>query len=929
MAAAADQETEQLSFAARPRPPSSSSGVMMMNTEIRDFVLPSAPSKTLWFEFLFVDDLLESHLAQVDCDPSPIELIIQFVNNANASQQQQQQQQQALITNGGGGGDNFSGRKGQDDKKSFLLKLLAVKTAAFFDWDLDLLEKRLPLPKQYTVISSLRHMCQEHADIGTKLFAEITYYRWCIRSLTKASYPVRSQKGLQVPIPQLQQIDPSFTPPEVIQSLVQELQKEVGTVITMLEEMLKEGSIIRAGHITMPAMACFNVRKPHFDWNQAKPLTADLVEHSIRYELGKYFMIRDPPDYVKAYKHFAAIPEQQALTFPNLTGYISACRGMSEVKQEEEMDQEESSEAAVTKVFDDLMSQRTSDFSILEKVSAPFIMKMLKQYKSQKSGKCIPRCLTSYLCVKVPGLRDALRKERTREPDPPAERMEEDVITEKDIPIQHQLLEAKTPQLVLDLSCHINQSPAEINHRWRVPNIIRDALRNLPDNLRNRSLIRLAKANELRSCLRFAETQHSDSEVTIRDLYVSVMEETQTLIGKQISELLHFEILETDLEDHLNSKDVDERDLARKEVMIKCANALCLPAVKSGILNEISDDLVETICVTLLDRFHSSLENHYNHPNPIVRLTYILYMCRQGYPVTESTDLGKYLWETMTQLLLENTPTHPHKKVKFQQNVPPPVVAVSLRRFISRLRSPEMQLVIAVALIKMLNDVRDNTRNELSMPLIVINGHPLVLHWPHVTVSQATVLPDLRTISHVLKTLLDRALSGTSSSEHYKTWIRCRAELALIEAEFEVAMKNFLIMLCTMSEYYTRFSRSKEEDHVIQRMITASNRLNCHTQSAVLQQMLSEPNYALAFKSLSERSCYDSCDDLMDCIWDVTMLEFLVNLNSKRGDTERKSRNVQLIGQLELNGNNSKDILTEAANVRKRKFFRILTKKYM
>lgn len=116
---------------------------------------------------------------------------------------------------------------------------------------------------------------------------------------------------------------------------------------------------------------------------------------------------------------------------------------------------------------------------------------------------------------------------------------------------------------------------------------------------------------------------------------------------------------------------------------------------------------------------------------------------------------------------------------------------------------------------------------------------------------------------------------------------------------------------------------------VIIKMITACQKLNCYTEAAILHQMVSEIEYPHAYKSLAEKHCNDSCEHLYECIWDVNMLEYLVHLHSKRGELDRKQLILHLIGQLELNANNSGDILKEAANVRKAKFFRILSKKYL
>ena len=47
---------------------------------------------------------------------------------------------------------------------------------------------------------------------------------------------------------------------------------------------------------------------------------------------------------------------------------------------------------------------------------------------------------------------------------------------------------------------------------------------------------------------------------------------------------------------------------------------------------------------------------------------------------------------------------------------------------------------------------------------------------------------------------------------------------------------------------------------------------------AVLCQFLDETDYTIAFKALQERVCVDAVDAYYDCIWDSTILEFLIRI---------------------------------------------------
>ena len=49
-------------------------------------------------------------------------------------------------------------------------------------------------------------------------------------------------------------------------------------------------------------------------------------------------------------------------------------------------------------------------------------------------------------------------------------------------------------------------------------------------------------------------------------------------------------------------------------------------------------------------------------------------------------------------------------------------------------------------------------------------------------------------------------------------------------------------------------------------------------QVAVLCQFLEEVDYGTAFKALQERNSYDAMDTYYTCIWDISILEYLVRI---------------------------------------------------
>lgn len=176
--------------------------------------------------------------------------------------------------------------------------------------------------------------------------------------------------------------------------------------------------------------------------------------------------------------------------------------------------------------------------------------------------------------------------------------------------------------------------------------------------------------------------------------------------------------------------------------------------------------------------------------------------------------------------------------------------------------------------------------------------------------------------------LQDLAIPRTISEQ--QIYELARGDFLMSQGNFKQAMSCFVGSLMLMTDYYRFFSKSYiEEEPYVTRMIQCSISLSCFTQAVALCQMTRNINYTIAFKQLNERVCNDCCDDIYECLWNITLLEYIINLHSKRGEVERRTRVIQLIGQLELNENNPEEILKEAEHVRRGKFFRILSNKYL
>ncbi|KAL1115844.1 hypothetical protein AAG570_006134 [Ranatra chinensis] len=227
-------------------------------------------------------------------------------------------------------------------------------------------------------------------------------------------------------------------------------------------------------------------------------------------------------------------------------------------------------------------------------------------------------------------------------------------------------------------------------------------------------------------------------------------------------------------------------------------------------------------------------------------------------------------------------------------------------------------LAVVVSLLANLHNVLNN---QPQLDLYVYSTHM----WPS-AIKNANQY-SIRYVSEVLYEVLNHALR---LYPYNVAWLKLHGDLHFCNNNFSAALKFYLKAAIAGTDYFSRpIARNIVEDHIFKRMIKCCSQVQCHTQAAVLCQFLEDVDYATAFKSLSESWCADAMDTYFDCVWDITVLEFLINLYSKRGEHYRKQRVIGIIGLLELNSNNNDEIKREAENIRKAKFLRSMAKQYI
>uniref|UniRef100_A0A182YDD3 INTS8 TPR repeats domain-containing protein n=1 Tax=Anopheles stephensi TaxID=30069 RepID=A0A182YDD3_ANOST len=251
-----------------------------------------------------------------------------------------------------------------------------------------------------------------------------------------------------------------------------------------------------------------------------------------------------------------------------------------------------------------------------------------------------------------------------------------------------------------------------------------------------------------------------------------------------------------------------------------------------------------------------------------------------------------------------------------QRQLPPDSPLVLL---IAKLREPLVISILLSLLARLHNILRDEPNAE-------INAEYMFL-WPSNV--NNTSMYNIKLVTEALNLALNQALRYYPNNI---PWLKLKGDVEFVANNFEAAMRYYVTALISGTEYCTvHLQRPLFDDFLIRRMVKCSTNLGCFVQAAVLCQFFDETDYGLAFKSISEKSSSysDAMDSYYSCIWDSTLLEYIVNWHYKKGEHKRRLQAVSFIGQLELNANNNEEIKREAAAVRKNRFLRSLAKQYM
>ncbi|KAF3423732.1 hypothetical protein E2986_09347 [Frieseomelitta varia] len=983
---------------------------------LRPGTVPISPDTILWFEFLLNPSLLQQHLSKPSPDPSATDLIIKFMT-INSDQKENEVKIVDSESN-----DTKPNTTIKWTHRNLALKILSLKVAAHLRWDLDILEKKLPLPIQLTLLQDLLYITSDltveipaipeftmHPMSDQLLFTIVLYHRWHIRAILYRALNNKQSKQQFLHIPGIQ--ESTYVPPGVVDDIIRKLETQVSNSINVLNNVLESKDI-------NPKMLSFDTfqmlsedsTEIKQNWENMYSINLEEFKCQIHYDLARLHLLKE--EYKEAKRHIIQAKE----LFYNLSNleeklyckvqkeYLDGCclacevpvegvtssltqQLQASIKDQYTILQADNISREIPQVYRDNLELDVQGGSVNRKIVVArdlllqiqclnLIRKILDgniilgdyvteiQAAGSKGIDALENVLEqasatdknrishyllylvhtsnidrfaskilsnpSYMALFNENELDVIRKSAS------VEELEiPDLLLKNDwgIPLttytqnsrleifglEQKLIQSYDTNEIHETLIHLDgkhrMKPLwHVNSCWELPIPLQSVVISLPRGfLQDYSYVLLAKSREL--------VMSKDFEGAIEILNVLEKEVQQhsqsgnTLIFK-LSKLVNWECLLVEIWRcfHIWPATSDTQNL-----VTRCKQ--CLGALQATDQVIPRQEIIEYCIVFLLNmtewEYLTSLEKRWSYSEFAAAISSV---CQDIVKYKGGRKFPREAWD-MVLAAFGPSRDQPQKRSNSGNSgtstgsASRDVIA-SIGGTLNRLREPMVLTVVISLLARLRNVLRDESSLELHTQYLSL--------WP-AGVPNANSY-NIRSIGELLFQLLTQALKYYPSNV---PWLRLMGDLNF--GYYESAIKYYLEAIMVASDFFSQpIPRSQIDDLVYRRMIKCCAHLQCYTQAAVLCQFLEEVDYTLAFKMAAsdQKSCApaDAMDAYYYCIWDTTILEYLIQLHTKRGEHHRKQ--LAVIGSLELNSNNNEEIQREAANIRKAKFLRALAKHY-
>uniref|UniRef100_A0A672PI73 Integrator complex subunit 8-like n=1 Tax=Sinocyclocheilus grahami TaxID=75366 RepID=A0A672PI73_SINGR len=852
---------------------------------------PCTPPQASWFEFLLDPSLLEQHLQGPHPDPSPVQLIVQFLEQASKPSVNEQNQVQPPA----------------DNRRNRTLKLMALKAAAHLTWDLKVLEKGLTIPVLNMLLNELLCVSRvppgvKHVDLDlstlppTTAMAVLVYNRWSVHYDLGGIY---FQQGCS---------DPS------VYEKAREHFRMARELLTKLD--------------SSASFCCVDEQRLAGYWSACKTLTgASDPSESQHTPYGQISCFMRNHDYGALIEAF--IRDNVTFILPNSFRHSIQLELLHKLQQGDRALEEVCHKLCVCNAVRDALEGGVLSVSFHQLLLKPskntisFLLEvcarsMDKEHRSETCKRKMALFIKT-VCNRLEDvslafmvsshklfmelLQDEEKKilmEQTRKSSATVNLSAKPLPSFYDIPastsvnisqLEQQLILSLDPrhirQILIELQGMAERPFWRVNSKWEVPVDYVNVILAIKDNL-TRDLVYILMAKGLH-CISIKDFAHACQ------LFTACLE-LVTEFSPKLRQVMLNELLLMEVRGHEAGAAEGNMERPPPDLVSRVRGYLEMRIHDLPLRQIVGEECVvfmlnwrENEYLTL--QVPQSLVNS----NPYIKLGQLIAStCKELPGPKESRRMAKELWEVVVQICSVSSQ---HKRS-------------------SDGREPLVLTTLISLFVRLHNIVRDDIVNEVTAEHISI--------WPSSLANLQSV--DVEAVVVTLKELVNYALSLNPNNQ---SWLCTQADIYFVSSQYSAAMHYYLQAGTVCSDYFTKpVPPDVYTDQVLKRMIKCCSLLNCHTQVAVLCQFLREVDYMTAFKALQEQNSHDSMDSFYGYIWDVTILEYLTYIHHKRGEGDKRQVAIKAIGQTELNSSNPEEVLQLAAQKRKKKFLQALAKLY-
>ncbi|KAJ7413278.1 Integrator complex subunit 8 [Willisornis vidua] len=952
---------------------------------------PCTPPQTSWFEFVLEEALLEQHLQKPSPDPPPVQLIVQFLEQASKPSVNEQNQVQPP----------------PDNKRNRILKLLALKVAAHLKWDLDILEKSLSVPVLNMLLNELLCISKvppgtKHVDVDlaslppTTAMAILLYNRWAIRTIVQSSFPVKQVKPGP---PQLNVMNQMQQEKELTENILKVLKEQAADSILVLEGALKLNKDLYVHTIRtldLLAMEPSMVNGETESSTAGLKISAEEIQCQVCYDLGAIYFQQGSTNaavHEKAKEKFFKTKEliakngSSSLHFTideeRLAGYCQACEVLT--SSSDDASQQANPYSRIHSCmksgnYQDLVKIFLEDNLTLS-LPEQFRQSVLRELfqKAQQGNDaldevCLKVCVCNTVC---------------------------DVLQGRTIDIQFCQLFLKPSKEKIDFLLEVCSGSIDLeNASEAVKRKMAAFLKNLCLGMEDLQFVFMISSHELfiklleddERKLLIDQMRKRSPRVNLCTKPVTSFYDIPASASVNIGQLEHQLILSVDPW-RIRQILIELHGMTSERQFWTISNKWEVPNVYGNVILGIKDSLTRDLVYILMAKgLHCCAIKDFVHAKQLFAACLEL--------VTEfSPKLRQVMLNEM--LLLD---IYTHEAGAGASGERPPSDLISRVRGYLEMRVPDIPLrqVIAEECVAFLLNWCENEYLTMQVPLPLVQTNPYVklgqllaatckelpgpkesrrtakdlwevvvqicsvsnqhkrgndgreplvlttilslfvkLHnvredivndiaAEHISIWPSSI-PNLQSVDFEAVAITVKELVSyaltINANNHF--WLIIQADIYFATNQYSAALHYYLQAGAVCSDFFNKMvPPDVYTDQVIKRMIKCCSLLNCHTQVAILCQFLREVDYKTAFKALQEQNSHDAMDSYYEYIWDVTILEYLTYLHHKRGETDKRQIAIKAIGQTELNASNPEEVLQLAAQRRKKKFLQAMAKLY-